>query len=150
MVLALQEYYVDDYVDGHVRCALRSSGRMVKLLREVLVRIPDEVDPPHLVIVADSSTAFPVDFVHPHKPVGVSNLCESVFWIIVLQTGLEERSDDYIKGVIVHELGHCASGHKHGGTEHEKEADKLAIDWGFKNEIEERRRTDEARNQTQS
>lgn len=130
---------VRDFLADQERCRI-SSPRIREALKEALSRVPDSVcnnlvhgDRP--LYVAESS-----------RIAGVVSLdCEggSKVTFLTLSEGLKERPLGEIVGIIAHELAHLALGHRFvwwGGKRklrlrEEYEADALACQWGFEEEL---------------
>lgn len=126
----MNEKYTTTWVENH----FISNIRIRKILKSVLLQLPEELKE-HLsklkaIILADGS--FPKQISNPHPPSN-EDICDPEQWIIILDGRICEESDAYIKGVIAHELAHFVlrSNKSHG----ELDADNLAINWGFSNEI---------------
>lgn len=130
---------LSDFLADEERCRVSSPG-IREALTESLSRIPDSVynnlvhgDRP--LYVAESS-----------RIAGVVTLdCEGGSGVILLtlNEGLRERPLGEIVGIIVHELAHLALGHRFvsweakrkGRLREEYEADALACQWGFQQEL---------------
>ena len=132
---------VDGYLDIVTQAEIRLNGEFPNIfqaLKEVLYRLPEDIfisftkDMPLFFFVLPEIGASGGYLKEAHEPIDL----KKGFRIIQLRAELNSMDIPSIMGVVIHEFAHaylhCSYTHK--GTE-EEEADKLAIEWGFKNEI---------------
>jgi len=124
-----------DFVADQERCRI-SSPRIRGALEEALSRVPDSV---YNSLVHGER---PLYIVQSSRIGGVVTL-DSGLTLLTLNEALKERPLGEIVGIIAHELAHLALGHRFVAWEgkrqlrlrEEYEADGLACQWGFREEL---------------
>ena len=114
-------------------------GRFGKLLREILLRLPEEAYDEicmkiTFVVPMPSTLGINVPIKQLHMP-GVQKMSVSFRYVVVIFKDALEYPDDALKGIIVHELAHSfVEGQDY--TKDEKLTDELVVEWGFQKELD--------------
>jgi hypothetical protein len=132
-------FIVDDFLNDQERCRI-SSPRIKRAFEEALSRIPDCV---YNILVHGER---PLYVAESSRIVGVVALsCRegSGMTLLALNRELDGCPRREVVGIIAHELAHLALGHRFVSWEgkrqlrlkEEYEADALACQWGFREEL---------------
>lgn len=128
---------VRDFLADKERCRL-SNGTIKRALEEVLSRLPDALSQALL------NGERPLYIVQSSRIGGVVTLgFSSGLTLLTLNRELGRRPAEEMVGIIAHELAHLALGHRFVSWEgkrqlrlrEEYEADGLACQWGFREEL---------------
>lgn len=130
----MKENWIREWAHAPWHCWLKEQPAWLDLFAELWARMPEIA---LRKILATTRTLVVLPPVHYGRVIRLSRPLLTGAHILQLDTKLLERPRKEQIGILAHEMGHLCSPVTEDETQNDLEADRFAIEWGFRDELVE-------------